>query len=80
MNTSNIGEIKIVERFIKGQYVIIGTIEMTGINEWWWVCYDAGLYDKGYEHEPFHQGCATSRKDSIYHVRSEYRKQLKQQP
>ncbi len=78
MNTSNIGAIQIVERFIKGECVIIGTIEMTDINEWWWTCYDASRHKEAYTYSPVQQGCAISRKESLFYVREEYREQLKQ--
>lgn len=74
MRTNSIGAIQIVERFINKEYVIIGTIEMTGINEWWWTCCIKGK--EGFGEKPYGEGCATSRRDSIYEVRNEYREQL----
>ncbi len=74
MRTSGIGAIQTVERRIKNKSVVIGTIEMTDINEWWWVCYVADKEEDTYE--VYFEGCAVSRADSIYYVRKEYREQL----
>ncbi len=69
-----------VERFIGKEYIHIGWYECLERCSWIYTVYEYknAIETKGYPDEIICQGCATSRRDAIAEIRSEFRESEKE--